>query len=213
MLEIKKLENYHYSKFIDAIELEGWYIEEAYLESLYLEFPNDFFVAFNNKTIVGFISALKYSDEFGFISNFIILKEFRSLGYGKILFEHALLHLKNRQIALECIRKQESFYKKYEFKTYYDSIHYVHTIKTKVQVQTLCSSDSCTSYKDGYKVTIDSSSNEDTLNIFYTLIKDFKVGTKIYIKCSPLDKSLLYVVKKLNMKEFSRMSKMYNKIL
>lgn len=213
MLNIKILREEYYSKFIAILRLEGWYIEENYLKSLYKEFQDDFFIAFHDNTPVGFISAIKYSDELGLISNFIILKKFRSLGYGKILFKYALAQLGNRQITLECTKEQESLYKKYNFKAYYDCIHYVYTIKTHIQVPNFASYNLCTNYNDGYKVTITSKSNEDALNIFHTLIKDFKIGTKIYIKCSPLDKSILYVVNKLNMKEFSRMSTMYNKVL
>ncbi|MBL4730376.1 MAG: GNAT family N-acetyltransferase [Sulfurimonas sp.] len=136
MLEIKQLNNSQFSSLLDALRREDWYIEKVALESLFDIFSDDFFIAYKNNSIVGFIVALRYTEKFGFISNFVILKKFRSKGYGKILFEHALAHLNTRQIALDVDKKQENFYKKYDFKTYYINSYYKHFIKIRIKDST-----------------------------------------------------------------------------
>lgn len=128
MLEVKQLQEHEFTLFLDALSLQGWEIQNIHLSSLFKVFQNDFFIARKDTKVIGFISALKYTYNFGFISNFIILEEFRSLGYGKELFNYALEHLKNCQITLECKKNQQAFYKAFDFTYYYDSVYYLYEV-------------------------------------------------------------------------------------
>jgi len=249
MLNVKRLKENDFSHFIHSLYDEGWLVEELYLKFLYNEFQNDFFIASLKNEVVGFISAIKKKQDLGIISNFIIMKKFRSRGFGKQLFSHALQHLNNRQITLECTSKQESFYIPFGFSTYYDSIFYVYTTHTtfaknksvssffdkekislskeiaciQEDVSTLfraiyhtnklSSYGVCTPYNDGYKIIISSLSEEEALALFLALLNPLEIGTKIYIEVSPLELPQLNVVKVLKMTEFSRIHKMYNKVL
>lgn len=130
-MKIQQLQKNEFSSLINALELEGWYVEITYIECLFKNFTKDFFVVYYENKIIGFISAIRYSDNFGFISNFVVLKQFRSLGFGKKLFCHALEHLKDCQIALESEIKDENIYVKYDFKSYYDTLYYSFKIKNK----------------------------------------------------------------------------------
>lgn len=105
---------FHYSS------LEKWDMQELETKALFSVHQNDFFVAFLEEELLGFIVAIKYNEKLGFISSFLVLQKFRSLGYGKILFSHALKHLDGYQIALDSIIGQESFYRQFSFEEYFD---------------------------------------------------------------------------------------------
>lgn len=110
------------------IKFEGWSIDELHMKALHATHPNDFFIAFKGDELIGFILAIKESDKFGFISTFLVLKEFRSLGFGKIIFRHALQHLAGCQIALDSVIGYEKFYKAFGFKTYFETYTYKYII-------------------------------------------------------------------------------------
>ena len=103
---------------------EEWNNEKVHTIALFHTHPNDFFIAYKKKQLIGFIIAIKYSKEFGFISSFLVLKKFRGLAFGKRIFSFALKHLDGCQIALESVVGKESFYEKVGFKSYFDVTTY-----------------------------------------------------------------------------------------
>ena len=260
MLKITQLQKNEFPLFLDAIRLENWHLEIIHLESLFKEFPHDFFIAKKGNDIVGFITALQHTSNFGFISNFIILKRFRSLGFGKRLFNFALNYLGDAQITLECKKNQESFYEAFNFTSYYDSINYVYSIKDEYSTTLestshfneeklfeyhkahlpqkyiqhlssiikhddtlfeaiyndetkLSSYGICMPFADGYKVILSSSNYQEAINMFFNFMNSFDKATKIYLVVTKLEPMLIKMVENLEMKEYSRMSKMYNKVL
>ncbi len=68
-------------------------------------------------------------------------------------------------------------------------------------------------YKDGYKVTIMSKSYEELKDIFFSLISVYDVSTRVYIEVTALEALIKKIVDELKMKEYSRKSRMYNKLL
>ena len=106
---------------------EGWNNEVELTTALQQTNPDDFFIAHLNGELLGFIVALKHSQELGFISSFLVLQEFRSLGYGKKLFSFALKHLGSRQIGLDSFHDKQDFYKRAGFKPYYEITLYKFT--------------------------------------------------------------------------------------
>ena len=112
---------------------ELWEIEDIHIRALLQTHPNDFFIFYENKVLIGYCVALKENETFGFISSVLVLKKFRLLGYGKKIFTFALEHLKGCQIALDSVLGQESFYKKFGFSSYFDVNTYKYITGSIVQ--------------------------------------------------------------------------------
>ena len=123
-MKIRKLQESELTLLFKYASLEGWDTEEAHTLALYGTHPDDFFIAYKQKQLLGFIVAIKYSDEFGFISSFLVLKEFRSLSYGKQILNFALKHLEGCQIALDSVVDKTTLYERVGFKAYFDVISY-----------------------------------------------------------------------------------------
>lgn len=120
MLSIRALREDELDLLFKSSKDEQLEVEELHLRCQYNINPQDFFIAHKNDSLVGFIVALRQSDEFGFISTFLVLKEFRGKGYGIQIFEFALKHLGERQVALDSILDRTSIYQKAGFKSYFD---------------------------------------------------------------------------------------------
>jgi len=95
-------------------------VEELHLRCQHKVHPNDFFIAHKDKSIVGYIVAIRQSDELGFISTFLVLKEFRAKGYGTLILDFALEHLRDRQVVLDSILENTHIYTKAGFQSYFD---------------------------------------------------------------------------------------------
>lgn len=119
-MRIQNLQEQELSLFFHNAKLENWDIEELHIHALLQTHPNDFFIFYEDAKLIGYCVALKESEEFGFISSVLVPEEFRSLGYGKKIFTFALEHLGKRQIALDSVLGQESFYEKFGFSCYFD---------------------------------------------------------------------------------------------
>ena len=123
-MKIQTLKCQELSLLFKYASLEGWDVEELHILALLNAHPNDFFIAYKKEKLIGFIVAIKHSHEFGFISSFLVLKEFRGLGYGRVIFNFALKHLQGCQIALDSVIDKEKLYKNAGFKSYFDVITY-----------------------------------------------------------------------------------------
>lgn len=120
-MTIRVLKQNELSSFFSACEVEGWINDISHIKCLYKSYPNDFFIALNDKKIVGFVLAIKDNPEFGTISNLLVLKKFRSQGFGKELLNHALKHLDGCQIAINSLPGKERVYEAVGFKKYYET--------------------------------------------------------------------------------------------
>ena len=123
-MQIRPLQENELPLLFKYSSLEGWENEEVHTTALFHTHPQDFLIAYKEKKLIGFILAIKYSLEFGFVSNLLVLKEFRSCGYGKELFSFALEHLKGCQIALDSVKGKEKLYEGAGFSPYFDVITY-----------------------------------------------------------------------------------------
>lgn len=104
---------------------EGWDNEELHVQALFHAYSKDFFIAYKDEKLIGFIVAIKYTNNFGFISDFLVLKEFRSQSYGKKIFLFALKHLEGCQIALDTTSSNSSLFQEHSFLSYYDVNLYI----------------------------------------------------------------------------------------
>jgi len=116
---IRELKKHELPIFFSSCKLEGWDNDISHIECLFKVYANDFFIAYKDKDIVGFVLALKESKEFGTISNLLVLNGFRSLGFGKKLLDFALKHLQGCQIAIDSVLGKEKIYESVGFKSYF----------------------------------------------------------------------------------------------
>ena len=123
-MQIRTLKNEELNLLFLHSRNEGWHNENILTTSLQKVYPNDFFIAYLKDELLGFIIALKHSEEVGFISHFLIVNKFRGYGYGKRLFKFALNHLDGRQIALDSFQETQNFYVKAGFTAYFDVTTY-----------------------------------------------------------------------------------------
>lgn len=117
--QIRELKEQELSLLFHYSSKEGWDNESLHTQALFHQHPHDFFIAYEQKNLIGFVIALKNSSAFGFISNLLILQEFRNCGFGRKLFNHALSHLKGLQIGLDSVIGQEAFYERAGFESYF----------------------------------------------------------------------------------------------
>ncbi|QOY54775.1 GNAT family N-acetyltransferase [Candidatus Sulfurimonas marisnigri] len=121
MLNIRELRQSELVSFFNSFKLEGFTNNVSHIKCLNKSYPNDFFIAYKDKELVGFVLAIKESEKFGRLSNLLILKKFRSQGFGKELLNFAKKHLDGCQIAIDCIQGKEQIYEAVGFKAYFET--------------------------------------------------------------------------------------------
>jgi ribosomal protein S18 acetylase RimI-like enzyme len=110
-----------------AIELaakEGWNPGLHDAEYFYRTDPDGFFIGLSGNNPVGCISAVSYGCRFGFIGLYIVIPEYRGKGFGTALWQYATQHLKNQNIGLDGVLRQQENYRKSGFKLAYRNVRY-----------------------------------------------------------------------------------------
>jgi ribosomal protein S18 acetylase RimI-like enzyme len=79
----------HFASLEHKNELGGW--------QLYNKQESIWILLFKEETLVGFCAYFKNKDHY-YLDNFLILKEFRNLGYSKFLLKESLNNFKNQVI-------------------------------------------------------------------------------------------------------------------
>ena len=85
---------------------------------------NGYFIAEINNRVVGCISAVKYSEDFGFIGFFIVENEYRNSPAGTKLALTALNYLKNCNIGIDGVINRVANYTNIGFKLAYKNIRF-----------------------------------------------------------------------------------------
>lgn len=95
--------------------LEGWNpgISDGY--TFYMAYPNDFFLAEIDGVVAGCISAIKYSEEYGFIGFYVVLPEYRRSLVGVKLALTALNHLDGCNIGIDGVPARIENYERIGF--------------------------------------------------------------------------------------------------
>ena len=86
--------------------------------------PNGFFIGKLDGKMIGCISAVAYNEDYGFMGLYIMLPEYRGLGYGLKLWQHAVNYLGKRNIGLDGVVAQQNNYRKSGFELYYNNIRF-----------------------------------------------------------------------------------------
>lgn len=110
-----------------AIELaarEGWNPGLYDAQCFYAADANGFLLGKVNDEPIACLSAVKYTDAFGFLGLYIVKPEFRGQGYGKQLWDAALAYLGDGAIGLDGVVEQQANYRKSGFTLAYRNIRY-----------------------------------------------------------------------------------------
>jgi GNAT superfamily N-acetyltransferase len=100
---------------------EGWNPGLNDTGPFYQSDPAGFIIALLKGRPIGCISAVSYAGKFGFLGFYIVLPEYRGRGYGHLIWQAALEHLKGQVTGLDGVVEQLSTYAKIGFHLAYKS--------------------------------------------------------------------------------------------
>ena len=93
--------------------------------------PEGFFIAVEDSTLAGSISAVTYDDSFGFIGLHFVMPKFQNTALGEKLLEAALQKLGERTAGINCLETQEPYYAGHGFKAAHKILTYEGTASCK----------------------------------------------------------------------------------
>ncbi|MBA3720871.1 MAG: GNAT family N-acetyltransferase [Parachlamydiaceae bacterium] len=108
----------------DLATKEGWNPGLFDGKTVYYADPKGFFIGKLGNKPIGCVSGVTYGDTFGFLGLYIVIPEYRHKGYGIRLWNAAMQHLGDRNIALDGVIEQQGNYKKSGFQFAYRNIRY-----------------------------------------------------------------------------------------
>lgn len=109
---------------IEWAAAEGWNPGFHDAGCYYTADPSGFLIGLIGDEPIATISAIKYSESFGFIGFYIVKPEYRGKRYGIQVWNAALKYLEGRNIGLDGVVAQQDNYKKSGFKLAYRNIRY-----------------------------------------------------------------------------------------
>lgn len=119
MLQIRLLTSAELGQAMDLASKEGWNPGKYDASSYYAMDSKGFFGLFLDGELIGSISAVSYSNEFSFIGLFIVKPEYRSRGYGKMLWNAAMEKLSSHaSTGLNAVPAQISNYRRSGFEEF-----------------------------------------------------------------------------------------------
>lgn len=115
-LNIKKASKDEMQILSDWALKEGWNPGTYDTGNYYLIDPEGFLIGWQDSTPVACISAVRYSDAFGFIGFYIVHPDFRGRGFGLQIWNAGMEHLKGcRSVGLDGVVEQQDNYRKSGF--------------------------------------------------------------------------------------------------
>lgn len=103
---------------------EGWNPGLNDAHCYYQADPQGFLIGELDGIQIACISAMKYSNDFGFIGFYIIEPDYRGQGYGVQIWQAAVNYLSGCNIGLDGVVTQQANYKKSGFKLAYANVRY-----------------------------------------------------------------------------------------
>ncbi|MFN7104637.1 MAG: GNAT family N-acetyltransferase, partial [Pseudorhizobium sp.] len=86
--------------------------------------PDGFIGCFIGGVMAAGISAVRYGDDFGFIGLYICHPAYRGKGYGRLVWEAAMAHLRGRTIGLDGVPEQQGNYAGMGFSPTYRTVRW-----------------------------------------------------------------------------------------
>lgn len=110
---------------LEWARVEGWSLGLDDASIFQIADPSGFFIGYFNNTPVAAISNVRYSSEFSFIGLYIVKPEFRGLGLGHQIWQHALNYSGGvTSSGLDGVVEQQANYVKSGFKLEQRNIRY-----------------------------------------------------------------------------------------
>lgn len=103
---------------------EGWNPGLDDADCYYQADPGGFLIGYLDEQPIAVISAINYSQSFGFLGFYIVKPDYRGKGYGIKIWNAGLNYLQGRNIGLDGVIAQQDNYKKSGFKLAYRNIRY-----------------------------------------------------------------------------------------
>lgn len=121
---ILQAKEHEISLMVDLAAKEGWNPGIYDAQCFYQADPNGFFLGKKGDTLVAVGSGVKYNNEFAFFGLYIVVDEFRGLGYGIQLTKAIFEYMGNLNIGLDGVPAMQSQYAKLGFKLCHYNIRY-----------------------------------------------------------------------------------------
>ena len=109
---------------IEWAAAEGWNPGLYDADAFFSADPNGFFIGLVDCEPVSVVSAVAYSDSFGFAGFFMTHPEYRNVGYGFALGQEALQYLGARSVGLDGVVAQQDNYRKAGFVYAHRNVRY-----------------------------------------------------------------------------------------
>lgn len=121
---IQRMKRSQIDMAIDWAEAEGWNPGIHDSDCFYAADPNGFLIGLLDDEPVAMVSAVAYSESYGFMGFYIVKPEVRNRNYGVQLWDVGLRYLENRCIGLDSVRPDLVSHKKPEFKPAYTNYRF-----------------------------------------------------------------------------------------
>lgn len=116
--------------FLELAKQEGWNPGIGDAQPFFAADPKGFFIGEVAGAPVAILSAVNYGKEFGFIGFYVVLPEYRGMGYGLQIWNHGLAHVKEcKSVGLDAVLEQCATYQRSGFEIAYRETRYELTAK------------------------------------------------------------------------------------
>jgi len=121
---VRRMTKHDLDRAVEWARTEGWNPGRDDAECFFNTDPQGFFVGELDGEPIAAISMVAYDDAFAFSGFYIVLPEYRHMGYGFQLFEAAMNYAGNRNVGGDGVVEQQENYKKVGFKLAYRNIRF-----------------------------------------------------------------------------------------
>lgn len=109
---------------VDWAAQEGWNPGLHDADCYYCADSQGFLIGYLGSEPIATLSAVKYSDTFGFLGFYIVKPEYRAQGYGFRIWQRGLEYLRGCNIGLDGVMTQQDNYRKSGFELAFRNIRY-----------------------------------------------------------------------------------------
>ncbi len=109
---------------VDMAAGEGWNPGLCDADPFYAADPNGLFVGVLASEIIGYVSATKYGDDYGFMGFYIVKPEYRDQGYGIQLAERGEQYLEGRTVGIDGVIARQDDYATRGFRLAHQNFRY-----------------------------------------------------------------------------------------